>query len=394
MPKILRMHARRHRWAINAVFLLNGFAYGNWISRLPRFQEIYDLDNGGIGLILLAHAVGALIAMPFTGVIIARIGSRKAAIYATWSFVFWIGLIPLASNALLLGAVFFGMGISGGMLDVSMNAQAVLVEKVYKRPIMTSFHAVFSMGMMLGAGFGALFIRFGLDITPHLYTILVIGIILAALGTPNLIVDRLRNATAEGGGFQLPNRALLGMGLIAFCCMLGEGAMADWTTNYLEKIAMAAPAIAPLGLAAFSMAMMIARFLGDGARARWGDGRLLIAGSLLAALGLALILAILNPVVIIISCMFVGLGLSVIVPIAYSKAGNMPNIEPGVGISMVTTVGYSGFLFGPPIIGFVADVVGLRIALSLVLALFVLMLFLSTKVPRTPRASMRTEIND
>lgn len=387
------MQARRHRWAISAMFLLNGFSYGNWISRLPRFQEIYGLDNGGIGLVLLSHAVGALIAMPFTGFIIARIGSRKASIIAAWTFLFWIGLIPLASNAFLFGAIFFGMGISSGMMDVSMNAQAVLAEKMYKRPIMTSFHAIFSMGMMLGAGFGALFIRFGLDIMPHIYTNLVLGILLAWYATPNLVIDRLKNATAEGGGFQLPNRALLGMGMIAFCCMLGEGAMADWTTNYLENIASAAPATAPLGLASFSMAMMIARFLGDGARARWGDGRLLITGSILAALGLAIILTILKPIVIIIACMFVGLGLSVIVPIAYSKAGNMPNIEPGVGISMVTTVGYSGFLFGPPIIGFVADGVGLRLALSMVLGLFLLMLFLSTKVPRTPRSSLRTEIN-
>jgi MFS family permease len=387
------MQQSQHRWAINAIFLLNGFSYGNWISRLPRFQEIYGLDNGGIGLILLSHAVGALIAMPFTGLLISRIGSRRAAIYAAWSFLFWMIFIPLAPNALLLGVLFFGMGISGGMLDVSMNAQAVLIEKMYQKPIMTSFHALFSLGMMLGAGFGALFIRLGMDLLPHLYSITALGILLAWYGTPRLIVDRLRDATAEGGSFQLPNRALLGMGLIAFCCMLGEGAMADWSTNYLEKIAQAPPAIAPLGLAAFSMAMMIARFLGDSARDRWGDGRLLIAGSVFAVIGLSLVLAVLEPFVIIMACLLVGLGLSVIVPIAYSKAGNMPGIEPGVGISMVTTVGYSGFLFGPPIIGFVADWVGLRIALGVVLILFLFMFFLSTKVPRVPRASLRTGIN-
>lgn len=380
------MQQKRYRWAVNAMFLLNGFMYGNWISRLPRFQDIYSLDNGGIGLVLLVHAIGALIAMPLTGVIIARIGSRRASIYAAWTFLAWIIFIPLAPSAFLLGAVFFGMGFSSGMLDVAMNAQAVLVEKSYQRPIMTSFHALFSLGMMLGAGCGSLFIRLGLDILPHLYATLLIAVILAWWATPNLIVDRLRNAVAEGGSFQLPNRALIGMGLIAFCCMLGEGAMADWSTNYLEKIAMADPAVAPLGLAAFSMAMMVARFLGDSARAKWGDGRLLIAGSIFAVLGLALIIAILEPLVIIFACLLVGLGLSVIVPIAYSKAGNMPDIEPGVGISMVTTVGYSGFLFGPPIIGFVADGLNLRIALGLVLLLFLFMLLLSTRVPRTARS--------
>lgn len=375
-----------NRWAVNAMFLLNGFSYGNWIARLPRFQEVYGLDNGGIGLILLTHAVGALIAMPLTGWLIARNGSRQATRLAVWSFLFWSFFLPLAPDVFLLGLFFFGMGLSAGMLDVAMNAQAVLVEQNLKKPIMTSFHAIFSLGMMLGAGCGALFIYFGLDLAPHLWSALALNIILAWWGSRHLIVDRIKDPMAEGGGFQLPTRAMMGIGLIAFCCMLGEGAMADWSTNYLKNIAQAAPATAPLGLAAFSMAMMLARFIGDRARSTWGDGRLLVAGSLLSVVGLLIILAILQPVIIIIACTLVGLGLSVIVPITYSKAGSMPNIDPGVGISMVTTVGYSGFLFGPPIIGFVADWMGLRMALGLVLILFLFMLFLSSKVPRTVRA--------
>ncbi|MEZ4995814.1 MAG: MFS transporter, partial [Saprospiraceae bacterium] len=288
----------------------------------------------------------------------------------------------LAPNPGLLGAIFFGMGLSGGMLDVSMNAQAVLVEQAMKKPIMTSFHAIFSLGMMLGAGNGALFIKLNLDLLPHIWTIAALGIVIAWWGTHRLIVDRVRNAVAEGGGFQLPTRGLIGMGLIAFCCMLGEGAMADWSTNYMEKIAGAEAATAPLALAAFSLAMMTARFMGDRVRSSWGDGKLLMVGSLLSTAGLALILAVLHPLVIIFASLLVGLGLSTIVPIAYSTAGNTPGMEPGVGISMVTTVGYSGFLFGPPIIGFLADWMGLRIALAFVLLLFLLMLLLASRVPR------------
>ena len=373
---------QQHRMAVNALFFLNGFTYGNWIARLPRFQDVYGLDNGGIGLILLAHAIGALMAMPVTGWIITKRGSRLATTYAAWSFVLWVIFIPLAPNPGLLGAIFFGMGLSGGMLDVSMNAQAVLVEQAMKKPIMTSFHAIFSLGMMLGAGNGALFIKLNLDLLPHIWTIAALGIVIAWWGTHRLIVDRVRNAVAEGGGFQLPTRGLIGMGLIAFCCMLGEGAMADWSTNYMEKIAGAEAATAPLALAAFSLAMMTARFMGDRVRSSWGDGKLLMIGSLLSTAGLALILAVLHPLVIIFASLLVGLGLSTIVPIAYSTAGNTPGMEPGVGISMVTTVGYSGFLFGPPIIGFLADWMGLRIALAFVLLLFLLMLLLASRVPR------------
>lgn len=380
------MQTQQHRMAVNAMFFLNGFSYGNWISRLPRLQELHGLDNGGIGLILLMHAVGALLAMPFTGWIITRHGSRKATIVAAWSFLGWVALIPLASSSWLLGLIFFCMGLSGGMLDVSMNAQAVLVEQAMKKPIMTSFHAVFSLGMMLGAGSGALAIRLGLDLAPHIWITVGLSTILAWWGTGHLIIDRVRNAIAEGGGFQLPQKALVGMGLIAFCCMLGEGAMADWSTIYMEKIASAPPALAPIALAGFSLAMTVARFFGDRARSSWGDGRILITGSIFAAAGLSLIISFLQPYTIIFACLLVGLGLSTIVPITYSTAGNMPGLEPGVGISMVTTVGYSGFLFGPPIIGFIADWLGLRIALGFVLLLFLLMLLLATRVPRPVKA--------
>lgn len=373
---------QQHRMAVNVLFFLNGFTYGNWIARIPRFQEVYGLDNGGIGMILLTHAVGALVAMPFTGWVITRKGSRLATTYAAWTFVLWVIMIPLAPSAWLLALIFFGMGISGGMLDVAMNAQAVIIEKGMQKPIMTSFHAVFSLGMMLGAGSGALFIKLNMDLQPHLWTVAALGLGIAWWGTRHLIVDRLRNTVSEGGGFQLPTRGLIGMGLIAFCCMLGEGAMADWSTNYMEKIAGAEPATAPLALAAFSLAMMTARFMGDRIRASWGDGKLMMVGSILSAVGLGLIITVLHPMVIIAASLLVGLGLSTIVPIAYSTAGNTPGMDPGVGISMVTTVGYSGFLFGPPIIGFLADWLGLRIALTFVLFLFLLMLLMASRVPR------------
>lgn len=158
--------------------------------------------------------------------------------------------------------------------------------------------------------------------------------------------------------------------------------MADWSTNYLEKIALADPAIAPLGLAAFSLAMMLGRFVGDAARVRWGDARLLQYSSLLALFGMAIIVGVISIPLIIAGCFLVGLGLATIVPIAYSIAGNTPGLAAGVGISMVTTVGYSGFLFGPPLIGFIADWQDLRVALGLILVLFLTMLALARRYGR------------
>ncbi|NRB48640.1 MAG: MFS transporter [Saprospiraceae bacterium] len=367
----------RNRLAVNIFFFVNGFLYANWVSRIPRVQEIYALDNSTLGIMLLCISIGALVAMPLAGFLIARYGSHRITAICALLFISSIPLIPLATNLIMLGVIFFFMGSFTGMKDVAMNAQAVLVEKEYKRPIMSSFHAIFSAGMMIGAGTGALYTRFEIDLFPHLFSCVLLCVLPVLWGIRNLIPDEVVETEAGEGGLRMPSKALLGIGLIAFCCMLGEGAMADWTTNYLEKIVKASPSLAPIGLAAFSMAMMLGRFVGDRLRANWGDGKLLINSSLIALFGIGLSVGVLSPFAAITGFFLVGLGLATIVPIAFSVAGNMPGVKPGVGISMVTTIGYSGFLFGPPIIGFVADWQDLRIAMGLIAFLFIIMTLLS-----------------
>jgi MFS family permease len=166
---------------------------------------------------------------------------------------------------------------------------------------------------------------------------------------------------------------MVGVGIIAFCCMMGEGAMADWTVNYMENIVLASKTLAPIALSSFATAMTVGRIFGDRVRAAWGDTTLIMAGGLMASIGLALAIAYPEPYVAISGFFLVGLGLSTIVPIAYSIAGNSKELPSEVGLAMVTTVGYSGFLFGPPIIGFIADLSNLRIGLLLVIVLFVVM---------------------
>ncbi|MEO1517915.1 MAG: MFS transporter [Bacteroidota bacterium] len=368
-----------HRTAVNVIFLINGFIYANWVSRLPRFQEQYEMDNGALGLILLLASIGALLSMPFAGWIIVKNGSRRVTLISSLLFCLIVPVFPLMPTAGSLGLAFFLMGIVTGIMDVAMNAQAVLVEQQWKKPILSSFHAIFSAGMMLGAGSGALFTHFELGLLWHLPAIGFASLFLALTVVRHLIPDPRSQDTSESEGplFRLPSRALLGIGLIAFCCMLGEGAMSDWSTNFMENIAMADKSIAPLALAGFSTAMMCGRFLGDRARTAWGDARLLLFGGLLATLGIAVVLLFVHPWVSIGGFFIIGLGLATIVPIAYSIAGNSPGLAPGVGISMVTTIGYSGFLFGPPLIGFIADWQNLHLALFLVLALFLLMCLLS-----------------
>lgn len=277
--------------------------------------------------------------------------------------------------------LFFAMGISTGMLDVAMNAQAVMVEQQHEKPIMTSFHALFSIGMMLGALSGAAFVKISSNLFFHLSTVVVLGLLGMAWSRYHLILDKPTEAH-EGPAFRLPNAAMLSIGGIAFCCMLGEGSMADWSTNYMEKVVMADRVTAPLGLSAFAMAMTLGRVFGDKARLKFGDRKLLIVSGVIATIGLGVTLTFPYVPTSIAGFFIVGFGLSAIVPIAYSIAGNTKDLPPGVGLAMVTTVGYAGFLFGPPIIGFLADWQTLRIALTFVLFLFSIMTLLSMQYKR------------
>lgn len=367
-----------NRIAVKIAFFLNGFVYANWVSRLPRIQEHYGADNGAIGLMLLAMSLGAVVAMPFTGWLIIRNGSRKVSLVSLILYCLFVPLIPLMPGLVALGFLYVFVGISTGMLDVAMNAQAVMVEQRYQRPIMTSFHAFFSIGMALGAWCGAFFADLQVDLSKHLLIISAVSVLSVVWVRSNLIEDKPDITDAhEGPLFRMPNRALLSVGIIAFCCMLGEGAISDWSVNYMENIALAPVALAPIALSAFATAMTVGRLLGDRFRAWWGDTKLIVFGGLISTAGMAVTLLIPEPYPAIAGFFLVGVGLSTIVPITYSIAGNTKELPSGVGLAMVTTVGYSGFLFGPPVIGFLADMSNLRYALMVVGVLFIIMTILA-----------------
>lgn len=367
------------RIAVKLVFFINGFVHANLASRFPRIQEMFTIDKGTLGFVLLSTSVGALLAMPFTGWLIIRNGSKRIGIISVFVYCLVVPLVPLMPGLTGLVSIFFIMGITAGMLDVSMNSQAVMVEQQHGKPIMTSFHALFSLGMVAGAGCGALFIALETTLLTHLSIIVALSVLGALWTRYHLIHDKPAEKKSDEPAFRLPNAAMVGIGVIAFCCMLGEGAMADWSTIYMENIAHASKALAPIGLSAFALAMTIGRFFGDSARAKLGDRKLLIVCGLISTMGIILTILFIHPYAVIVGLFITGVGLSSVVPIAYSIAGNTKDLPPGVGLAMVTTVGYSGFLFGPPLIGLIADWQSLRIALGLVAFLFIVMTLLSAR---------------
>lgn len=217
--------------------------------------------------------------------------------------------------------------------------------------------------MALGAWSGAFFTDMKIDLANHFLIISGVALVIAVWASRNLIYDRPDSSIKhEGPLFRLPSASLIGIGIITFCCMLGEGAMSNWSVNFMQNISMASETLAPFGLSAFATAMTIGRIFGDRVRASMGDRKMIIMGGIIALVGLASSLIFVYPWVTIAGFFLVGIGLSTIVPIAYSIAGNTSDLSPGVGLAMVTTVGYTGFLVGPPVIGFIADWQDLRIA--------------------------------
>lgn len=364
-----------YRTAVNIFFLVNGFVYANWAARIPAMQEQHDLDNIQIGFILLAHSIGAFIAMPVTGFLISKYSSRKVTFASGVAFPFFFVMLPWSQGFLSLLIPFLLMGSATGMMDVAMNAQAVQIEKILKKPIMTMFHALFSIGMVIGGLLGSLAINQGWSLSTHFPIVFLISLTTLVFAGKYLYPDPQSYSSKEPW-FILPKGPLVILGIIAFCCMMGEGAIADWSTIYMKEIVQSPTYLYAMGLTAFAALMTSGRLVGDQVRKRIRDRKILILGALLSIAGMLFTLLIDYPIIVIIGFGIVGLGLSNIVPIIYSLAGNMKKINPGVGIAMATTIGYSGFMIGPPLIGFIADASSLYYSMILLSVLFLLMFIL------------------
>jgi predicted MFS family arabinose efflux permease len=350
--------------------------------RIPEAQEKLGLGEGALSIALLGAAVGALASMVVAGWLATRLGSRP--VVGVCAVLLCLSLAPLAlapGLAILVAALVFA-GASNGALDVSMNAQAVAVEERYGRPIMSSFHAAFSLGGLAGAAGGGLVAAGGVGIEPHLLGVSVLGLV------PVYFLYRtLLPAEADRGGemepaFVRPTRALVGLGAISFCVLLGEGAMSDWSAVYLKDTLGTGPGFAAAGYAAFSLAMAAGRLSGDALISRFGAANLVRVCGALAALGLGVSLLVGHPLLSLVGFACAGVGFSVVFPAALSAAGRSEEMPTGPALAAVSTSGYFGFLVGPPVIGFIAEGFGLGAGLFVVVALSAAIVLLAGAVGR------------
>ncbi len=383
----VRSASSRARVAVAAIFFLNGISVASWVVRIPDVQHALALSSGALGVALLAAAAGALVAMPIAGKLVSARGSRPVVIAMAMAYAATLALPALAPTLPLLVIALFVNGAANGSLNVAINAHASLVARRLDRPILASFHALFSGGGLAGAALGGAVAGLGVSATVHLA---MVGVAMAAVV---LVARRVMLDPAEDRVVPLdvvhavahrPRLRVLVLGALAFTVLFAEGAMGDWSAVYLRDVAGAGPALVASGYAAFSVMMALGRVVGDRLTAWVGAHRMVGVGGLLAAGGI--VLALVDPATTAIAIGFgaVGAGLATAFPSVIFAAGRVPGTSAGDGIAGVATLGYFGLLAGPPIIGFVAQATSLRGGMAAVALACVLSAFLARALREGP----------
>lgn len=356
--------AKQHRIAVSVFFFIAGCTFASWASRIPHIQAKLQLNEAQLGSVLLALPIGLLVSSVMIGGFIARFGSKTMLRTAATLYSIMLLGIGFADATWQLVLCLFFFGIAGNMFNVSVNTQAVGVEKIYGRSIMASFHGIWSLAGFSGAAIGTFMIWLQLLPWQHFLCISIAGLITSTF----FISKTLQQAgsSQRQKGFAWPDKKLMQLGLIAFGNLVCEGTMFDWSGVYFKKVVMAPASLTTLGYAAFMACMATGRFVADRVVMRIGARRMLQYAGVMIAIGL--LLATLFPTLNAATAgfMMVGFGVSSVVPIVYSQAGQTKKMHAGQALAAVSTIGFAGFLAGPPIIGFVAQATNLRWSFALV----------------------------
>jgi MFS family permease len=373
---------------VTLLFVLLGVGSGSLASRVPAIKGQLHLSAGALGIALLGTAVGSVLSTPISGLVLARIAPRRWVAVGLVPFTVVLPLATIATGTWSLLLVLLGVGFGMGCIDVAMNTEATRVQTRYGRRILSTFHATFSFGALAGAGVGALAaaasISFGHQFVGVGAVVLVGGVAALTLlpatpagGDPTDAGDGDGVAAGPvgagrpgrtGRAGRRPQWPIIALAIVSFGALLAEGATNDWSAVYLHTSLGTSAATAALGYAAFSATMVVGRLSGDHLTTRWGAVRVVRIAALLGAAGLGTALIVGHPVAAIIGFALLGCGLAVAFPLAVGAAaghGFGPNRGAGPAVAFVTSAGYLGFLCGPPVIGGLATVASLPVALSL-----------------------------
>ncbi len=375
------MVRRREQNSTRIVFFVAGFSTAAWAPLVPFAKARAGIDVGTLGLLLLCLGLGSIAAMSPAGALAARFGCRR--VITAWAVPLCLTLPVLASasNPGLLAAALFFFGAAIGSIDVTMNIQAIIVERISGRSMMSGFHGMFSLGGIAGPACVAAVLAAGGS--PLAATVCVVTIVIMALAVaaPHLLPY---GSKSDGPMFALPHGIVLFIGILCFIAFLAEGAMIDWSAVFLTSVRGMRAAYAGLGYATFSLAMTVGRLTGDRIVRRFGGGNVIVLGGLCATTGFAMATVVPFWETTLVAYALVGIGCSNIVPILFTSVGRQKAMPEHVAVPAITTLGYAGILIGPAAIGFVAHVANLSAAFLMLTILQFSVALCGRKVARDP----------
>ncbi|MDR2814977.1 MAG: MFS transporter [Prevotellaceae bacterium] len=361
-----------YRVSVSAFYFAQGLVFASWASRIPDIKNMLNMSASQLGSALLIIPTGEFVTMALAGYLVSKFGSRLMLIIAALTYPLALIGIGLAGSLMQLYAVLFLFGVFANLSNISVNTQAVGVERLYRRSIMGVFHGLWSMAGFVGALTGALMVA--LSISPTLHFAIVYALILCiALAMHRSILPRDAHQKSIDENqqkiFTRPDRYVLVIGLIAFANMVCEGTVFNWSSIYFEQVVATSKNFVRLGYIAAMCSMTIGRFIVDRFITRFGHINVIRFGGVTIVAGL--LLAVVSPSIALSTAGFllIGAGISPTIPICYSLAGHSKKMLPGVALATVSSVSFFGLLMGPPVVGFAADAVGLRWALCII-ALF------------------------
>lgn len=365
----------RIRLAVALFYFGQGLGFASWASRIPTIKTALGLSEAQLGTILLMLPIGQLITMPLSAAMVNRFGSKL--VLPIVAIIYALILIPIAlsPNAWYLGAALFLYGVAGNLCNISVNTQGVLAEYMYGKSIMSSFHGAWSLAGFTGALIGLLMTNIGFNTLAHFLIIVVLLIVNILWNRPFLLAEQNKTETGERKTKYKPDAVIIQLGIIAFLSMATEGAMFDWSGVYFHDVVKAPEELVILGYASFMIMMATGRFIGDFVVGRFGRQRILQVSGILMFVGMLASVIFPNLWVGTLAFMLVGLGVACNVPTVYSVAGKHKSIPAGVALAMVSSISFLGFLMGPPLIGYIAELFSLRYSFAL-FSIFGLLMFI------------------
>lgn len=369
----------RTRIAVALFYFGQGVAFASWASRIPDIKHKLNLSDAGLGSILLCLPLGQLCTMPVSATLVTKYGSKKILTIAAPLYVVALSNLGLAAAPWQLALALFLFGVIGNMANIALNTQGVETEKLYNRPINTSFHGAWSVAGFTGALIGLLMINLHVRPYLHFLIILLLSWTNVFINHKHLVIGRPENTETKRRFFVKPEGALLQLGIIAFCSMATEGCMFDWSGVYFKEIVKAPRSLLVLGYASFMVMMATGRFIGDYVISKIGRKHTMQISGILVSSGMALSVCFPYLITATIGFMMVGLGVATNIPSVYSIAGKNEKVPPGIALAMVSSVSYFGFLMGPPLIGYISALSSLRYSYAVIGCFGLLISYLVTK---------------